>query len=98
MNATNDGRHVGYLNQPAQWRNFDPDLFDALRSIVSSKQRHVDALEAAAVLPGATFASEVLPFGGPAAHRQQAGQDWFNRVQQKLDSANLLFLDPDNGL
>ncbi len=25
-----DGRHVGYLQRPEQWRHFDPMLFDVL--------------------------------------------------------------------
>jgi hypothetical protein len=41
-----DGRHVGYLNRPDQWRHFDPKLFDALRRVVSSGQRNVRALQA----------------------------------------------------
>jgi hypothetical protein len=60
-----DGRHISYLNRPDQWRHFDPDLFDTLHEIVSSGRRHVHALEAAGVLPGAIFASELIPIGGP---------------------------------
>ena len=56
-----DGRHIGYLDRPDQWRHFDPDLFDTLREIVSSGRRHVRELEAADVLPGAMFASEFIP-------------------------------------
>jgi hypothetical protein len=93
-----DGRHISYLNHPSQWRHFDPQLFDALGRIVSSGQRHIRALEEANVLPSATFASEFIPIDRPAAQRQQARQDWLERVQRKLDDADLLFLDPDNGL
>ena len=60
-----DGRHIGYLDRPDLWRRFDPALFDTLRSIVSSGRRNVGELEAADVLPGATFASEFIPAGGP---------------------------------
>ena len=93
-----DGRHIGYLDRPDLWRHFDPDLFDTLREIVSSGRRHVRELEAANVLPGATFASEFIPRGGPIAQRQQARREWLEAVRRKLERADLLFLDPDNGL
>ena len=93
-----DGRHIGYLSQPARWRHFDPDLFDALHQIVSYGQRNVQALEAANLLPCPIFASEVIPTGGPIMQRRRARQAWFQVVQQTLEAAELVFLDPDNGL
>jgi hypothetical protein len=36
-----DGRHIGYLRDPAQWRLFDPTLFDALSEIVTSGPREM---------------------------------------------------------
>jgi hypothetical protein len=93
-----DGRHTTYLSHPHQWRHFDPDLFDSLHRIVSSGQRNVCALEATGMLPGATFASEFVPTGGPVVSRVRARSDWLNAVSRKLDAADLLLLDPDNGL
>jgi len=93
-----DGRHISYLNHPSQWRHFDPQLFDALGRIVLSGERNIRALEEANVLSGAIFASDFIPIGCPASQRQQARQNWLERVQLKLDRADLLFLDPDNGL
>jgi hypothetical protein len=87
-----DGRHVGYLDQQAQWRHFDPQLFDALGEIVSSGQRDVRALEAAGILPGAVFVSDVIPV---VRHDRE---QWFASVQRTLDGTNLVFVDPDNGL
>jgi hypothetical protein len=72
-----DGRHIGYLGRPDQWRHLDPDLFDALAQMVASDRRDVRALETADVLPGAIFASEVMPVGGPIADRPR----WLTRVQ-----------------
>ena len=87
-----DGRHIGYLDQSVQWRHFDPQLFDALRMIVSSGQRDVRALEAANILPGAIFASDLIP------QRKRAREEWFASVQRALHGADLVFVDPDNGL
>jgi hypothetical protein len=88
----NDGRHIDYLDQPAQWRHFDPQLFDALGEIVLSGQWDVRALEAADILPGAIFANDVIP------RRRKARQEWFSGVQRALRDADLVFVDPDNGL
>ena len=35
---------------------------------------------------------------GPIAQRQQARREWLEAVRRKLERADLLFLDPDNGL
>jgi hypothetical protein len=73
-------------------------LFDTLRGMVSSGGRSVRQLEAANVLPGATFASEFIPTGEAKARGQPARWEWLEAVRRKLDRADLLFLDPDNGL
>jgi hypothetical protein len=93
-----DGRHIGYLDHADRWRHYDPELFDSLRQIVTSNQRHVQALEVANILPGAIFASDMIPTGGTVQHRQKARQKWFEIVAQKVQEADLLFVDPDNGL
>jgi hypothetical protein len=93
-----DGRHIGYFGRPDQWRHFDPGLFDALAQIVKSDRREVRALETADVLPGATFASEVIPVGGPISDRPNERRQWLTRVQSTLGEANMVFVDPDNGL
>jgi hypothetical protein len=55
-------------------------------------------LEAANLLPGAIFASELIPMSGPAGLRRQARREWFIRVADSLVDADLVFVDPDNGL
>jgi hypothetical protein len=92
------GQHIGYLKQPEQWRHFDRPLFDALEKIVASGQRDVGALEMANLLPGAIFASETIPVAGTIAERLNQRHQWFTTVQRTLDGADLLFVDPDNGL
>ena len=87
-----DGRHIGDLSRPDQWRHFDPQLSDTLADIVASGQRNVRTLEETNILPGTLFASNPIP------RRSQARQEWFRGVQDTLDGANLLFVDPDNGL
>src|SRR5580658_4948809 len=92
-----DGRHIGYLKQPVRWRHFDPTLFDALEAIVTSGRRDVRSLETANILPGAVFASTPIP-DGPFLKRRQVRRQWFTTVQRTLEKADLVFVDPDNGL
>jgi hypothetical protein len=96
--AYNDhGRQIGYLSHPEKWRHFDPPLFDALQQIVTSGRRDVRSLETANLLPGAIFASTSIP-DGPILKRRQVRRQWFTTVQRTLNNADLVFVDPDNGL
>jgi hypothetical protein len=56
-----DGKRIHYLKQAEHWRQYDPELFDALDKIVSSGKRNVRALEGANILPNAIFANDVVP-------------------------------------
>jgi hypothetical protein len=94
-----DGRYTEYLDAPAKWRRFDPELFDALSRIVRLGQRHVAAIEASGLLGGARFSGEPLACtaAGPAGRRAWRAA-WFQRVLQDLAGGELVFADPDNGL
>ena len=85
-----DGRHVGYLQDPAKWRSLDPELFDYLSSIVASGRRSIGALEEG-VLGHAAFHNRRLE--GPAMRT-----NWFGGLVASTSGCNLVFLDPDNGL
>ena|SRR5665213_2628648 len=91
-----DGAHVDYLRYPDRWRNLDPELFDGLKGIVTSKRRHVSALEM--LLPGAAFATDIFPQENTPNRRIAARDAWLSSVKDKLRSTNLVFIDPDNGI
>jgi hypothetical protein len=74
------------------------DLFDVLAEMVASDRRDVWALETADILPEAIFASDVIPFGRRIAVRTHERRQWLTRVQSTVEEANMVFLDPDNGL
>ena len=97
-NHNKDGRHVGYLQRPAEWRKFDPHLFDDLAAVVAWGARSVRALQDAALLPGATYADEVIPTSGTPAERRAARIAWFQRVRTAVADCTMVFADPDNGL
>jgi hypothetical protein len=92
-----DGRHLSYLDQPKAWRAYDQPLFDALAAIRAGGQRDVSRLEA--LLPDALFARELIPSDiRPFSYRPEARYRWFRRTREQLQHADLLFVDPDNGI
>lgn len=94
-----DGGHREYLERPKEWKRFDPDLFEALVNIEKEKKRSVCALEKAAVLPNAVFASDPVPCEiRPFSLRPAERSKWLVGIKTKLKDCNFLFLDPDNGI
>lgn len=87
-----DGRKLGYLTTPQNWRHRDPELFDALSQIVAHGQRCVTAVEASNVLPATRFHSELVP---RAIEDRRAH---FGRTLAIAAGSDLIFFDPDNGL
>jgi hypothetical protein len=86
-----DGNFTTYLHQPTRWRAYDPDLFDALAACVPLG-RSIMHVQDRILLPGATFADAIVP-----DHRSER-ETYFGTVLHELEGADLIFLDPDNGI
>jgi hypothetical protein len=83
-----DGRHLEWRDEAA-WRQLDDELHAGLTTLPS---RSIEALECAAIWPpGAIFHREPVP---PRAKRSL----WGMQKRSILDSADIVFLDPDNGV
>lgn len=83
-----DGKYTSYLSSPEQYRHYDPELFDCLFELVK-KNRTIEAVEKSGVVT-ADFFGEIL-----------TGKDrnvWHERGLEKTSGAQVVFLDPDNGL
>lgn len=91
------GRHIAYLQRPDRWRTLDPVLFDHLGALVEGGQRHVSGLQHEGLLPGALYFDEIIPTVGTPTERRLARTAWLDRLRTKLEPADLVFLDPDNG-
>lgn len=88
-----DGKHTAYLADPAAWRRFDPPVFDLLvESVVNRNERAVRVVEMSDLLPDVSFHSELLTDDIAQRHR------YFADLHKSLLGADLVFLDPDNGL
>ena len=89
----NDGSKTDYLDRPDRWRRYDPKLFDALSSIVHQNgQRTVAALGELGLLPNARY------FGEPVPRKTNKRARWLLEVLRQASKADLVFLDPDNGM
>ena len=83
-----DGRHLEWRDEDA-WRLLDEELHAGLATL---PVRSLAALERTSIWPkGALFHREPMP--------SRAGRSaWAKRKRDTLDAAQIVFLDPDNGL
>lgn len=83
-----DGRHLEWRDETA-WRLLDEALHSGLATL---PERSIAALERASIWPnGAVFHREPMP--------SRAGRSaWGTRKRSALDGADIVFLDPDNGI
>jgi hypothetical protein len=95
-NHNSDGRHIAYLEQSAEWRHLDPELFDLLTTVVRG-ERTVESLRKA-FDPASRFFSEPIAVVAPAKARSLARSHWFEASLSQLSRCDLVFADPDNGL
>jgi hypothetical protein len=97
----NDGRHISYLkDSKGLFRSCDPTLFSQMDRIVS-KGRSLKAIEDSGLLPvGTLFHSSALPYIARerTIDRMAKRQAWIREAAAIASSADLVFLDPDNGL
>jgi hypothetical protein len=98
-----DGRKRAHLSQNG-WEDLDPDLLAAMRSIEYARQEqdelNVALIESSGILPPHTvYFSEPIPrVHGGTQQRVAERAAWFGRARNAVADANLVFLDPDNGL
>ena len=99
----NDGRHTQYLKPQslqARIRSCEPKLYDALAQVVLEDRRTLEAVQTADILPAGTcFFSEQLCFTGLGfAERASRRTSWIRAALASTRPADVVFLDPDNGL
>ena len=83
-----DGEFTTYLHNPDVYRQYDPKLFDCLSYLVKDS-RSIEAVEKSGIL-NAHFFTQPLTVSG----REQ----WHKAAMKATNGADIVFLDPDNGL
>ena len=100
-----DGQHIGYLDRTpqnaARFRACDPDLWETLHRLVRHERnaRCVHQVERAAILP-ASFYNPMLLFEPYMLRpmREELRRLWLAAARLAMADADLVFLDPGNGL
>jgi hypothetical protein len=100
--ATQDGRFIAY----PELRPCDPNLYDRLTQILEGNQRTLSRVENSHILPSnAVFYGTAMPAPKTPCFSTSAREEqsklraaWFEDGFQKLSEAELVFLDPDNGI
>jgi hypothetical protein len=105
--AKADGKHVGYLEgvclsaSQERLRSCDTKLYDTLRQLlvdaegkVVAERRLIATIEDGGVLPDATlFFSETF-----TDEEGTSRSEWLGRALKTTAEADVIFLDPDNGI
>ena len=106
-----DGKHVSYLRQTrknmAAYQYCDPRLYLELSHIVESNSRNISAIQQSRIFDQDTtsyfdepldYRSVTAPPGRIAAERLTYRQNWVQQAVDKLQSQQVIFLDPDKSL
>ena len=103
--SNDDGKFIGYLSeghrQASSLRNCERSLYEALRCIVMNDRRHIASVRSAGILPSDTLFHE-CPLSYPRymkrCDRQSLRESWLQGALESTEAADLVFLDPDNGI
>lgn len=105
-----DGKFIRYLDHSPkndrQFRQCDPELYDALVDIIHKKARNVSSIRKCNIMPpGTVFYEEHLYFDGtpansPGARRKRTAyrNGWVQDALSATKDCDIIFIDPDNGL
>lgn len=80
----------GKYQIPENLRQCDPILADTLTQIFFSDDRSIESIEKADLIPGTLYYNEPITVA--------ARNEWHREALRKLKEANIVFVDPDNGL
>lgn len=89
----NDGNVNKYLQNPAKWRKYETDIFDFLyESVVTNQTKDLGLVEKRNIVPEVTYFWDVLT--DEITNRKL----YFDKLKQKSEGFDLVFVDPDNGI
>jgi hypothetical protein len=95
--AKDDEKHFDYLRRPDDFRHLAPEVFDQLAEYVDGRRTgtvadSLAALQMSGVLGSAAFFGEEVP------KKVSLRPLWVNGLLSSVMGADLVFLDPDNGI
>jgi len=96
--GTKDGKFTSYLDDESmRWRC--PVVFDALKRIVSKPEKSINDVQQSGIIGNTVlFFDDILKIEGTPTERVARRKSWFSKSLNVLSEAELIFMDPDNGL
>jgi hypothetical protein len=88
----NDGNNRAYLKEPKKWKPYDPNLFDGLVELLHDQEPKVELIEGTPLLPDANYYSKIVPDNRLEREKR------FECLLGDASKADLVFVDPDNGI
>lgn len=95
--GSNDGRFTEYLKS-GRMRHYAPEIYDTLLEIADKNSKSVQDIQERNIIPGALFYADLLHPDGSPKEREAIRAQWFERSIVVLADADLIFMDPDNGM
>lgn len=86
------GQNTGYINNPDQFRDCDPELFDFLKEIVCNDRRKLKEVEQGDILGNSVFYDKNTP------QDISLRKKWVNCAIDHTKGRNIIFLDPNIGI
>ncbi|MDH7593035.1 MAG: hypothetical protein QHG99_01595 [Methanomicrobiales archaeon] len=101
--AAKDGKKTRYLYDVGhRLRSCDPELFDSLREIAICSERSIACIRDSRLFPeGTAYFEEILPVPEnrkSGKHSSESREIWVQRALASTRGADIVYLDPDNGL
>lgn len=97
------GNQTNYLKETnkvwQKYRSCSPDLYDKLKNIMLSR-RSIWAIESNNIMPKGTifFSKPISSSSFSVSERIKNREIWFKESLSELQRADIIFLDPDNGI
>ncbi len=98
LGNASDGRHIQYLEQPDLYRKYDSELFDLLHDRVHDGRRCVCEIESSGLVPASYWSVALNYTCTNIAERRVLRQTWHENALKATKDAEVVFVDPDNGL
>ena len=95
--GSNDGKFTDYLDDESM-RCRCPEVFDVLKGIANKHEKTVGDIQRSGIIKDALYFDELLKTSGKPREREIQRNQWFSRSMDALAGAELIFMDPDNGL
>ena len=95
--GSNDGKFIDYLDED-RMRRYNPEVFDALKKIANKEKKSVKDIQKSGIITDAIFYDKKIDASGSPKERDDFRKKWFIESESALADADLIFMDPDNGL